>query len=274
MKTSLILIPFTLLTLLCVSCKKKSFEPVLTEKQIDLGTHKLTAYSSSSDSKYLIVFESGLGNDASVWSENDIRRPLSAISDIMVYDRAGYGKSQKGPAPRTIDRLSNELGVAIAAIAGERKVIIVSHSLGGMIARAYAIKNPSKIAALLFLDSSHELYNNWTQAEEDRLYKLAEITAGAGFPGLPEVREFNEDFLYMRALPNLPDVPVTVITSMQTSAEISNADRQLFYNAHESLKNGVTDFKHLTTIKSGHFIMLDEPSLVMDNIKQLLSKLP
>ena len=274
MKSSFFLTSLALLTLFCVSCKKKSFNPVLTEKQVDLGTHKLTSYSSSTGSKYLIVFESGAGNDASVWTEKDIRVPLSAISDLMVYDRAGYGKSQKGPAPRNIDRLSNELAAVIAANAGDRKIILVCHSLGGLIARAYAFKNPAKIAALLFLDSSHELYNHWTQAEEDNLYESTKAAYGSEAGILPEIRELREDLEYMTTLPNLPDVPVRVITSMQTSAAISTADRQLLFNAHESLKAGVTDFQHLSTVKSGHFIMLDEPSLVIDNIKQLLSKLP
>jgi len=40
------------------------------------------------------------------------------------------------------------------------------------------------------------------------------------------------------------------------------------------LKTGVTDFTHVATTKSGHFIMIDEPNLVIDNFKLLISKLP
>ena len=75
-------------------------------------------------------------------------------------------------------------------------------------------------------------------------------------------------------MPNLPDVPVIAITSMKIDAEHDMADRQLWYDSKESLKAGVTDFTHITTIKSGHFIQLDEPKLVLENIKLLLSKLP
>lgn len=272
MKTSLYLL--AVVTLLSGSCKKKSINPVLTEKQVDLQTHKLMTYSSSAGSKYLIVFESGLGNDASVWTEENIRRPLAAITDIMVYDRAGYGKSPAAPSPRTIDRLSDELAAVIAATAGERKVVIVSHSLGGLITRSYVAKHPEKVAALFFIDSSHELYNHWTQAEEDDLYNATKLKYGATSGASAEVRELREDLDYMATLPNLPDVPVTVITSMQTSTAISASDRQRLYNAHESLKEGVTVFKHLSTVKSGHFIMLDEPALLIENIRQLLSMLP
>lgn len=48
--------------------------------------------------------------------------------------------------------------------------MLVGHSIAGMIMRDYAIKNPAKIAGLLFIDPSHETYNNPTQAQEDFIY--------------------------------------------------------------------------------------------------------
>lgn len=273
-KTSFILIPVFFLTLICISCKTKSVYPALTEKQVDLVTHKLTMYFSSSATKYLIVFESGLGDGASIWNEKNIPIQLAAVSDVLIYDRGGYGKSQKGPSPRTIDRLSDELNNVITAIAGNRKVILVSHSFGGMITRAYAIKNPTKIAALLFIDPAHELFNHPSQAEEDRIFDAAKAAYGVDFGATSEARELLEDSEYMAKLPNLPNVPVTVITSMKADAAHSQAEYQFWFNAHESLKTGVTDFQHITTIKSGHYIMIEEPTLVMENIKQLLAKLP
>ena len=47
-----------------------------------------------------------------------------------------------------------------------------------------------------------------------------------------------------------------------------------WFNSKEALRNGVTDFTHITTTKSGHYIMLSEPNLVITNIQTLLSKLP
>jgi hypothetical protein len=49
---------------------------------------------------------------------------------------------------------------------------------------------------------------------------------------------------------------------------------QLRYESIESLKVGLTDFTHITTVNSGHYIQLEEPELVLSNIKLLLSKFP
>ncbi len=70
---------------------------------------------------------------------------------MVIYDRAGIGKSETGPNPRNIERLSAELDSVI----NNFKVILVGHSLGGLIIRDYAIKNPEKTGTMLFVDPTH-----------------------------------------------------------------------------------------------------------------------
>jgi pimeloyl-ACP methyl ester carboxylesterase len=254
--------------------QKNTIQPSLAEKQVDLATHKLTTYSIISNSKYLIVFETGLGDAATVWNEKEIPIQISATSDVLIYDRAGYGKSPKGPASRDITKLRIELEKIIDQSANGRKVVLISHSLGGMIIRDYAIKNPLKTAGLLFIDPSQELYNHPSQAEEDFIYNTFNTAYGADFGGTMEARELIEDSQYMTLLPNLPNIPLIVLTSMKTDASHTPADRQLWFNAHEALKKGITDFTHISTTRSGHYIMREEPTLVVDQIKLLMSKLP
>lgn len=272
--TKMILMAFASLFFVS-SCKKKNDQKsVFTETKISLNTHKLASFSAIKNSKYLVVFESGLGNDHTVWSNNSVASQISSVTDILMYDRAGYGKSENGPGPRNIDRLRSELESVIDKFSNGRKVILIGHSLGGMIIRDYAIKNPVKTAALLFVDPSHEFYSHPTQAEEDALYEASKNANGANFGGTLEAREFIEDLQYAGTLPSLPNVPVIVLTSMKVDASTSSSAKQIFYNAHELLKNGVTDFTHIATTNSGHFIMIDEPNLVIDNLKLLISKLP
>ena len=249
-------------------------QPAFTETQVDLTTHKLTAYSYIKNTKYLVVFESGLGDASAVWTEKNIHTQVAPLTDVVLYDRAGYGKSAKGPAPRDINKLRTELETLINKFANGRKVILVAHSLGGMIIRDYAIKNPAKTAALLFVEPSHELYNHPTQTEEDLIYNTLNTAYGADFGGTMEARQLIEDSQYMQGLSNLPYVPVIVLTSMKTDAQHTAADSQNWFAAHEALKTGVTGFTHLTTTNSSHYIQREEPGLVIDNIKLLLSKLP
>lgn len=260
-----------------LSCNKNNDNVTgsFQESRVSLSTHELAAYSiETTHSKYLVVFESGLGNDHTVWQMTHVAEEISATMDVVVYDRAGYGKSTIDTTPRAIDRLRMELEAVVNSYAHNRKVILVGHSLGGMIIRDYAVKNPDRMAALLLVDPSHENYLHPTQAEEDVLYNAVNASAGPDFGGTREARELMEDAQYMATLPNLPDIPVVVLTSMQLDGSHTTADKQNLYYAHELLKSGVTDFTHIATPHAGHFIMIDEPDLVIDNFNLLLSKLP
>ena len=187
-----------------VSCDKDSDKntETLKETKVDVGTHKLAAYSIIHNSKYLVVFESGLGDGHAVWDEKKIPIKLNAKLDVLTYDRAGYGNSEKDSKPRNINQLRSELETVINNFSNGRKVILIGHSLGGMIIRDYAVKNPSKVAGLLFIDPSHEYYNQLSQDEEDMLYNACKTNYGADSGAAREARELIEDSQYMTTLPH------------------------------------------------------------------------
>lgn len=266
--------------LLVTSCSKdKDEKNSFNEDFVEFSTHRLKTYSVETNSNYLIVFESGLGDDHSVWQTENVAENIGNKMDVVIYDRGGYGKSTIDNNPRNIDRLRTELESVIDKYSNDRKVILVGHSLGGLIIRDYAIKNPNKIAALLFVDPSHEYYNQPSQEVEDLIFNTFTDAYGSKFGGTKEVKELIEDFAYSSSLPNLPNVPVVVLTSMKndkantTADQTYNKTRQDWYKAHELLKNGITDFTHIQTTNSGHYIMKEEPNLVIDNLNLLISKL-
>jgi pimeloyl-ACP methyl ester carboxylesterase len=274
-----------ILLLICLqfitSCSKDDDEQVTFKKDfVQLSTHKLRTYSIEKNSNYLIVFESGLGDDHSVWKTQKVAEEISHSMDVVIYDRAGYGESTLDSNPRNIDRLTTELEAVVNKYANGRKVILVGHSLGGLIIRDFAIKNPNKTAGLLFVDPSHENYNQPTQEIENIVFDAFNDAYGSNFGGTKEARELIEDFAYTSSLPNLPNVPIVVLTSMKLDQANNTTDqtygktRQDWYDAHEQLHNGVTDFTHVETINAGHYIMLEEPHLVIDNLTLIISKLP
>src|SRR5215216_4850031 len=93
---------FIIISALCFnSCSEddKNFTLIYSGTQVDLGTHKLMAYTVSKNSKYLVVFESGHGNDHTSWYSTGKSSEILSISnfldsDVLLYDRAGYGKSE------------------------------------------------------------------------------------------------------------------------------------------------------------------------------------
>lgn len=265
--------------LVIVSCKK---DPVNRDLYVNgkviVGTYSLSTYNiPGNNAKYLVVFETGLGDFSKVWKDSKLPDSIQTNLDVVLYDRAGYNTSTAAPAPRDVNKMRSDLEQIVNKFANGKKVIFVAHSLGAYIVRDYTIKNPSKVAAILFVDPSHEIYNGQlTQPLEDQIYNGFKSIYGANFGGTMEARELIEDAQYMSALPNLPNIPVTILTSMKIDATQGQdaADRQLWYAAHEALKTGLTDFSHYTTTVSGHYIMKTEPALVISKFKDLVAKLP
>lgn len=262
-----------------VSCKKEPVKRDLyVESKVTIGTYSISTYNiPKTNAKYLLVFETGLGDYSKVWKDSKVPDSVQSNLDVILYDRAGYNTSTTPPAPRNVDKMRSDLEQVVNKYANGRKVIFVAHSLGGYIVRDYTIKNPSKVAAILFVDPSHEIYNGlMDQPLEDLVYNSFKSLYGVNFGGTLEARELMEDAQYMAALPSLPNIPVTVLTSMKLDAAqgLDAADRQLWFTAHEALKTGVTDFLHFTTTVSGHYIMKTEPGLVITKLRALIAKLP
>lgn len=263
------------------SCSKDNNNtyPDFSQEIVSLSTHQLTAYKSFHNSNYLVILESGLGDNHSIWNTHRLAEKIAQKSDVVLYDRAGYGNSGSGINPRNINQLRLELESIVNHFSNGRKVILIGHSLGGLIIRDFAIKNPTKTAGLLFIDPTHEQYNNPTQELEDELFSIFNSNFGPNFGGTLEVQQLIEDLQYCSNLPVLPDVPTIVLTSMKHdstnnySDAIYNSTREVWFQSHETLGNNLTDFTHIGTVKSGHYIMREEPTLFLNNFNLLLSKL-
>ncbi|MCA0366214.1 MAG: alpha/beta hydrolase [Bacteroidetes bacterium] len=272
-----------LLMLILLGCKQ-NISPKLNwveENILENDGGKLVAYHAGIEkSKYLVLMEAGLGDDHTVWFNNNIADFCAEKYETVIYDRAGYGKSALAETNRSIPVLSYDLGKVIEKYSKGRKVILIGHSLGGLIIRDYAIKNPQKVAGMLFVDPSHEKYNEPTKEQVKQIVEVFSKNFGANHGATSEATYLESDFEYMFTLGPLPNVPVVVLTSMKEDAANKEADkanhktRQDWYDAHETLKTGITDFTHVKTLKAGHYIMKEDPEFFKSNFNVLINKIP
>jgi len=241
------------------------------------GNYELAVYTSpNKDSGKVLVLESGLGDDHTVWLKSGIAAELANSFDVVIYDRAGYGASGYDTLPRTAARCSRDLDQIIRAVAPNRKVYLAGHSLGGVIIREFALAFPEKTGGLLFIDPTHENYNSPDEETEKMLAEAFREAYGPHSGAAAEAEQLMESLNEIKGKGPLPDVPVTVLTSMKEdegnrySDEVNQKTRQDWYQAHESLKTGVTRFVHRQTLNSGHYIMLEEPGLILSEFRNLL----
>lgn len=237
---------------------------------VNIGTKKLQVYTLG-EGKNTIVFESGLGVDGSTWIESGIFDSIGKNNQVIAYNRQGYGLSTPPNDTRGIQSLVNDLHVIISKKAIHNKVIIVSHSLGGAIARTYAVQHPDKVEGLLFIEPNTEnfkQYSNMSQGHEDTLvdqFKNEKMIGAA-----MESAQLIENISFLKQLPTLPDIPTIVITSIKTDSEMTPENVEDWSLAHRALGNGITNFIQIKTNKSGHFVYLEEPNLVIENIRKLV----
>jgi pimeloyl-ACP methyl ester carboxylesterase len=91
----------------------------------------------------VLVFVHGWGMDASTWYE--ARQQLSGRYRILTFDLAGLGKSSQ-PRDRRIsmERFADDL-MEVIGQACPRKVILVGHSIGGMIIQTFCRRYPETL---------------------------------------------------------------------------------------------------------------------------------
>lgn len=224
-----------------------------------------------------IVFENGLGGALDTWKEG-VYNGLNDSHQLIIYNRGNISPSESTPdgTSRNINQLAKELKVVVDSLSQNEKVILVGHSLGGPIIRAFVNQFPEKVEAMLFVDPAHEGEYTETSIVEFQDSLLTNVV-----PDIPEMRGVRkemeslvENWMIMSDLPNLPNIPVTVLTAMSLidDGEVkTQEEKQAWYDLHAHLGEGVEDFTHLYSDEVGHNIQVDKPQMVIDAILDLIN---
>jgi pimeloyl-ACP methyl ester carboxylesterase len=201
---------------------------------------------------------------------------------LCLYDRAGMGESKfSHPKTRTLDQLVDELhGLSRANRWGG--AVLVPHSFGGFIARAYAQKYPREVLGILFLDV----------AQEDYVPRLKAEMSGADWAIMDHllawnVQTFHEDYVQaqeaVRRTRLSPDLPITVLTRGMPymtvkAAGISDNGMALYEREHRALQAKIValskNAEHRVAHSSSHIFNDSAPEIVVDEIKRLIGRLP
>ncbi len=99
-----------------------------------------------------LVFENGLGGNLLHWQK--VQPALSAITTTCFYDRAGYGFSDPALGPRTAKAAVDDLHALLAKAGIRSPVVLVGHSLGGLVSTLYTDLYPGQVAGLVLIDPS------------------------------------------------------------------------------------------------------------------------
>ena len=103
-----------------------------------------------------VVIETGTGNWSYDWQI--VQEELSKHTQVITYDRAGYGWSDPPPDGFSIDMTIDDLSKILEVSNINTPVILVGHSVGGIYTRLFADKFPEKVSGLILIDSRNEFF--------------------------------------------------------------------------------------------------------------------
>jgi pimeloyl-ACP methyl ester carboxylesterase len=99
-----------------------------------------------------VLLEAGSFGFSADWAVVQEQLAARGIHSIA-YDRAGMALSDPGPAPRDSLAIVSDLERLLAAIGEAGPFVVVGHSMAGLHIHLFAVRNPDKVAGLVFVDA-------------------------------------------------------------------------------------------------------------------------
>lgn len=254
-----------------------------------------------------IVFEAGMAAPRSSWGL--VQPVLSDSVHSVAYDRAGLGRSDADPQPRTVARMADDLDDLLDVL-GEGPFILVATSGGALVAREAAKRRPEHIAGLVLVDPTDEgceavfapafrrferfahhvsvalarvgllerLYNSFLlrlPADSQADFRKEGFTMGVMRTRGAELTGMVAEMNALRGQPGeTTDVPVTVISGALADMGMSQKLRAEANASHARRAALSSSGRHVIAEHSGHMVPFSEPELIAAEIMRLVGPSP
>ncbi len=252
-------------------------QAIQTDSMVSVGNHSLHVVTMGHGENTVII-EAGYMGELDDW--RTFAKYISTFCKVVIYSRAGYGKSNPSPTPNTLNDSVEDLRMIIKMSELKGPFIMVGHSYGGLIVRKFAEIHPAHVKGLVFVEPASENYFK-------RLRELDPIRIEASRKRMFERLSGNklEEYKLMMAnyydtplnaleIASFPDVPVVILTAAKkrNSKSLANTPeaRQYWREEHSKLFSKFSHGSHIVTQNSGHFIQVDEPELIADAVKSVI----
>lgn len=236
--------------------------------KVDMGGWKLYyRLSGIKGEKPTVILESGYGLSSKTWKR--VEEEIATFANVLVYDRAGLGNSERGDQPRHSKQNVANLRALLKKADIQPPYILVGHSYGGINARLFAHTFPEEVAGLVLVDTSHE------DQEERMVSLLPESFQKVYYSQFSKetMDEFLESFEQVRAVTaSLGEMPLYVISAGSKEYHTEESYRG-WVEMHQELLQLSTKSKYLIAEGSGHNIQKEQPGIIIQVVEELIREL-
>jgi pimeloyl-ACP methyl ester carboxylesterase len=272
--------------------------------RVDIGDTSLDAAIAGSG-PVTVVFENGLGTPIEEWDA--VVPAIAAKARTLCYDR------RRAPAAgslvmRTAADMVADLEKLLAALSVSPPYVLVGHSWGGVVARVFAHRHPSKVAGLVFVDATHEVIDSRGMALMPVMYSVMGLLSRTGPgrrwlfrllcpPGAPAAyaqrleRQLADPARWRVGLrtaraegagirpslaalrsdcPDLPPVPISVLTAGGVAGPNVKSIRRV-HEAWQAAVSRTPSARYTNIPGSGHQLPMEAPQVVIDAINSVLA---
>ena len=260
-----------------------------TAGMYDVGGFSLYLECYENDKPKLIL-EQGFGNSGSdgVWLENVAR--LRNDFSICLYDRAGLGKSEKGPVPFTVNDIATRLHNLLMAADVTPPYYFAGGSYAYYVIRSYNNLYPDNVLGVTLIAPPpfgyfHTMGNRWPvnfKADSEQLEKYMAFDLSVHNPlieNVPENVDHMESYKQLTRTSDFGDKPTIILRSKASEKRydppfvpdhIAIEMDKLFDNAEAHFKSLSTNSRVVYSKSERHHLHIFDRDLVVNSIRSLL----
>jgi pimeloyl-ACP methyl ester carboxylesterase len=237
---------------------------------IDVGGYKLRLQVAGSGTP-TVVLDCGFGDSLEVW--NNVYPEVMRFARVVAYDRAGLGKSEPGPEPRSFAQIATELHTLLHRANIAPPYVLVGHSMGGADIRAFASLFKEEVAGMVFVDPLNEnIFRSVSDKEREAEMARQEAAVKDASAGVQGEWRFSKsevlnNFPQLGSFGKPPDVPMMLLVAGRDRPPhwVKSVLDQYGNWMVEATEGGL-----VVTRDSSHYIQRDEPSLVVSAIRRVV----
>lgn len=208
-------LPVTLLLIFVLGgCGQKINEP---GGYVDVGGYRLY-YETYGSGSPTVIFENGSGSQLTDWK--DVAPEIAKKNKVILYDRAGLGRSDFGTCPRDAYQRVAEFNTLLTGLNINQPFVLVSHSIGCLLSRYYQHLYPGNVLGMIQVDPGHESMltragRAFAAALRDGMIAFSKnLPPGVAAEALGALDTWTE--VEAASLESVGNIPFTVIVSTQT----------------------------------------------------------
>jgi pimeloyl-ACP methyl ester carboxylesterase len=268
--------------------------------QIDIGGGRELYLRCAGRGSPTVIMDSGIHDSSDPWTVTQTRYPVPAspsvfqgvsrFTHVCIYDRPGTIRYTNPPAlttrstpvsmPRTIQSESLDLHRLLIRARLRAPVMIVAHSMAGLIDRYFASRYRGEVRGMVLVDAFAPAIKRLMGPYWPRYDHLL------NFPGTPleqqpgwETLDVDGAIRAVQQARPLPKMPLAVISKTEQFAlapgfpkDVARRLREAWPVAQDTLVSLEPQTPHILATGSDHYVQIRDPDLVTSEIRLIFNR--